>query len=91
MKDPRKLLDGIIALIERDITEIKKIPGRIDPDGSLALVRYSKALLDMIGDKEEVEEKIIEKEKDELDKITPEELKALAAKILANRQKNSDG
>lgn len=81
MKDPRKLLNSIVNLISKDIKEIKKSVGKLEAGYAGDLVKYSKALLEIISDQDHTKD--IEKEK--LAKMSSQELKALATKVLTKK------
>lgn len=74
MRDPRAILDDIIERIDLDIKELKETPGKLSSESALDLVRYSKAILDIVNDQDEV----VKNKRATLSKMSTEELVALA-------------
>ena len=52
MSKARVLLDEVITLIERDLSHIKNMSGKLDSETSMDLARYSSALLAITKDKD---------------------------------------
>lgn len=83
MIDPRDLLDEIVGLIKRDVEAIKNAPGKLSHQEALDLVRYSGAILDIVVRKDldrETEQK-------KLSKLSNEDLRREAAKVLEKYEK----
>jgi hypothetical protein len=85
--NPRELMEKALRLIAEELVELKQASamGKLDPDNTTALIRYSDALLkyvkDGIGQEEE--------EKKTVAKMSNEEL-IEAAKKLTEKNKKSD-
>jgi hypothetical protein len=74
-------LDQVLTLIERDIQQIKKLSGKLDHDVALDLTRYSSALLDTVKRLDSDDDD----ERKRLSKLTTEELKEKARKVLEGK------
>lgn len=83
--NPRDLMEQALQLIENELDQIKEASkvGKLDPDYTTALVRYSDSLLKYV--KDGIEQEAEEKKK--LSKMTDEELAALAAELAAKAKK----
>lgn len=82
--NPRDLLKRVIDIIERDVSEIENLSdeGKLDPNSAMDLTRYSKALLDIISDADELRKK----QRKALADLSDEDLEALAEKALAEKK-----
>jgi hypothetical protein len=83
--NPRDLMERALQLIENELDEIKAASanGKLDPDHTTALVRYSDSLLKYVKDGIEQEEE----EKKKLSKMSDEELTQLATDLAAKAKK----
>jgi len=74
--DPRDLLEKALQLIEEELYELKDASdmGKLDPNNTTALIRYSEALLKFVKDDISKEEEDSKKAA----KMTTEELAQLA-------------
>lgn len=83
--DPRELMERTLQLIENELDHIKEASkaGKLDPENTTALVRYSDALLKYVKDGVVQEEE----EKRKLSKMSTEELAQLAADLAAKAKK----
>ena len=81
--DPRALLEKALQLIEEELYELKDASdmGKLDPNNTTALIRYSEALLKFVKDD------IVQEEEDrkKAAKMSNEELAELAAKMAAKK------
>jgi hypothetical protein len=84
--NPRDLLEKALQLIEEELAELKdaSMLGKLDPDNTTALIRYSDALLKYL--KDDIVQ--VEEEKKKLSKMTDQELAQLAVD-LANKGKKT--
>ena len=83
--NPRDLMERALQLIENELDQIKEASkaGKLDPDNTTALVRYSDSLLKYVKDGIEQDEE----EKRKLSKLSDEELAQLAADLAAKAKK----
>lgn len=83
--DPRELMEQALQLIENELDQIKTASalGKLDPDNTTALVRYSDSLLKYV--KDGIEQ--ADNEKKKLSKMSDEELAQLAADLAAKAKK----
>ena len=83
--DPRELMEQALQLIENELDQIKEQSklGKLDPDYTTALVRYSDSLLKYV--KDGIEQ--ADNEKKKLSKMSDEELAQLAADLAAKAKK----
>ena len=84
--DPRELMEQALQLIENELEQIKEASkaGKLDPDNTTALVRYSDSLLKYV--KDGIEQ--AEDEKKKLSKMTDEELAQLARDLSEKAKKS---
>lgn len=77
MPDVKQLLERVVALIDRDLTQIEGMEGKLDRNASQDLVGYSRALetLSLAIDKK------IDRAKSDLSKLSTEELLKVAAEV----------
>lgn len=83
--DPRELMEQALQLISAELDQIQESSkaGKLDPDNTTALVRYSDSLLKYVKDGIVQEEE----EKRRLGKMSTAELAALAEEFAAKAKK----
>lgn len=82
MKEPREILNEIIERIAIDVKELTDTPGKLPSEHALDLVRYSKAILDIVNDQDE----ILKRKRSVYDRMSIDELKALATDIVTPKE-----
>lgn len=84
--DPRDLLEKAMQLIEEELFELKDASkmGKLDPNNTTALIRYSEALLKFVKDDISLQEE----EKKKLAKMSDEELAQLATNLVTKAKKS---
>ena len=84
--DPRELMEQALQLISGELDQIEAVAkaGKLDPDNTAALVKYSDSLLKYVKDGIAKDDE----DKRKLSKMTTEEIAALAAD-LANKAKKA--
>lgn len=83
--DPRELMEQALQLISAELDQIQESSkqGKLDPDNTTALVRYSDSLLKYVKDGIKQDED----EKRALSKMPTEELARLAAELATKAKK----
>ena len=83
--NPRELMEKALQLIEGEIKHLKDASklGKLDPENTTALIRYSDAIVKYVKDGL----KIKEEEEKTVSKMSTEELAELAAKAAAKAKK----
>jgi ribosomal protein L29 len=83
--DPRDLMETALRIIKEELAELKEasLAGKLDPDNTMALIRYSDALVRYVKDGL----KQREDEQSDVKKLSTEELVKEAAELAQKAKK----
>lgn len=86
MKDPRKLLNDVIDIIDKDINHVKLMEGaKLDSDTCLDLNRFAKTLLEII----QHQDADTKKAKEGKAALSDKDLEEAASRILGKKINNT--